>query len=334
MDRLVVTGGLGFIGSNFIHHILSNRSDLRVANVDYEGPSSNPSNTADLRRNKRYRHLKGNLAEPRIAKWVAKNADLVVHFAAETHVDRSIANPRPFLESNILGTYNLVDALRNGKIQRLVHISTDEVYGSANDGESFDEESRLDPSSPYSATKAASDQLVNAWIRTYKVPGMILRCTNNYGPYQHPEKLIPKTIIRGLNDLQVPLYGGGTQVRDWIYVIDFCTAIEKALEKGEVGQTYNVSAENELTNKEVVQRILRQIGKPLSLIVSTEDRPGHDVRYSLSSERARAKLGWRPRHEFEHALGLTVKWYLENEPWWRPMATKKILSARPWKERW
>ena len=196
MDRLVVTGGLGFIGSNFIHHILSNRSDLRVANVDYEGPSSNPSNTSDLRRNKRYRHLKGNLAEPRIAKWVAKNADLVVHFAAETHVDRSIANPRPFLESNILGTYNLVDALRNSKSQRLVHISTDEVYGSANDGQSFDEESRLDPSSPYSATKAASDQLVNAWIRTYKVPGMILRCTNNYGPYQHPEKLIPKTIIR------------------------------------------------------------------------------------------------------------------------------------------
>jgi len=249
-------------------------------------------------------------------------------------VDRSIANPSPFLESNIIGTYNLLEALRNSNVQRLVHISTDEVYGSADNGESFNEESRLDPSSPYSGTKAASDQLVNAWTRTYKVPGMILRCTNNYGPYQHPEKLIPKTIIRGLNDLAVPLYGGGMQVRDWIYVIDFCTAIEKALEKGEVGETYNVSAGNELTNKEVVERILRHIGKPSSLIVTAEDRPGHDARYSLSSEKARSSLGWRPTNEFEQALSVTVKWYRENESWWKPMATKKTLSTKPWKERW
>ncbi len=329
-----MTGGSGFIGSNFIHHIILSQPTLNVANVDYEGLSSNPSNLLDLKKNKRYRLVKGNLAEPGVAAWIAKNADFIVHFAAETHVDRSIANPKPFLESNVIGTYNLVEALRQSSVRRLVHISTDEVYGSAGAGESFSENSRLDPSSPYSATKAASDQLVNGWTRTYKIPGIILRCTNNYGPFQHPEKLIPKTTIRAMKDLEIPLYGGGTQVRDWIFVEDFCTAIEKAMDHGEVGQVYNISAGNEVTNKEVVQRILKQLGKPQSLVVNAEDRPGHDVRYSLSSDRARKSLGWRPIHDFENALGSTVKWYTENENWWKPLANEKVLSVKPWKERW
>ncbi|HZD12104.1 MAG TPA: dTDP-glucose 4,6-dehydratase [Candidatus Binatus sp.] len=334
MERLIVTGGLGFIGSNFIHHILDNRSDLTVVNVDYQGPSSNLSNVKDLRQNKRYRQLKGNLTDPKIARWIVKNADLVVHFAAETHVDRSIANPKPFLESNILGTYALLEAARKSKIRRLIHISTDEVYGSAYIGESFVENSGLDPSSPYSGTKAASDQLVTAWTRTYKVPAVIMRCTNNYGPYQHPEKLIPKTIIRGLSDLEIPLYGGGTQIRDWIYVLDFSDAIMKALEKGDVGETFNVSTGNELTNKEIVGRILKLIGKPLSLMKTTEDRPGHDTRYSLSSEKARKVLDWRPTHEFDDALRLTVDWYRNHGSWWKPLATRKTLSKTPWKEKW
>ncbi len=334
MDRLVVTGGSGFIGSNFVHYILTSRPNIIVANVDYEGPSSNPANLADLKTDKRYRRVKGNLVQPAVAAWVAKNADLVVHFAAETHVDRSIANPKPFLDSNIVATYNLIEAFRGSKVRRFIHISTDEVYGSAGRSESFTENSRLDPSSPYSGTKAASDQLVNAWTRTYKVPGVIMRCTNNYGPFQHPEKLIPKTTIRAMKNLEIPLYGGGMQVRDWIHVEDFCSAIEKALDAGEPGQVYNVSAGNEYTNKDVVQRILKQLGKPQSLVVSAEDRPGHDVRYSLSSERARKELGWRPTHDFDHALGSTVKWYTENEKWWKPLATEKVLSAKPWKEKW
>ncbi len=332
MDRLAVTGGLGFIGSNFIHHIIESRADVTITNVDYQGPGSNPANLKDLRKNPRYVFIEGDLADPRVSSKALRNSDVVVNFAAETHVDRSIADPKPFFRSNLNGTFNLLEASREYRVRKLVHISTDEVYGSIESG-SYDEEAPLTPSSPYSATKAAGDLLARAWNATYKVPVIILRCTNNFGPYQHPEKLIPKTIIRALKGQEIPLYGGGKQVRDWIFVKDFCLAIEKALEKGAPGEIYNISAGNELTNRDVAERLLKQIGKSATRIVEVEDRPAHDFRYSLSSSKARQQLDWSPRHTFDEALTVTAKWYQDNQGWWRPLATPKTLSATPWKER-
>ncbi len=333
MDNLVVTGGLGFIGSNFIHHIVEHRQDLRITNVDCQGLGSNPANLREIEKNKKYRFVKGNLAEYSFTQKVLRNADFVVNFAAETHVDRSISKPELFFRSNAKGTFNLLQAARKSRISRFVHISTDEVYGSIGSG-SFDENSPLNPSSPYSATKAAADLMVRAWNATYHVPAVSLRCTNNFGPRQHPEKFIPKTIIRGMNDQEIPLYGEGRQVRDWIFVYDFCTAIEQAMEKGASGEVYNVSAGNELSNREVAERLLKKLGKSTAKITSVEDRPGHDFRYSLSSVKARQDLDWKPTHSFDEALGLTVKWYRENRSWWKPMASSKTLSATPWKERW
>ncbi len=332
MDSLVVTGGLGFIGSNFIHHIMESRQDLRILNVDYMGPGSNPANVKKFKENKRYRFLKGNLADYRFTRNALKNVDFVVNFAAETHVDRSIANPESFFKSNAKGAFNLLQSAAGSKIDKLVHISTDEVYGSIGSG-SFDENSPLNPSSPYSATKAAADLMARAWNATYKLPVVTLRCTNNFGPRQHPEKFIPKTIIRAMRGKDIPLYGGGKQIRDWIFVRDFCTAVEKAMEKGVPGEVYNISAGNELSNREVAERLLKQLGI-LTTIVNVEDRPGHDFRYSLNSEKARRNLEWRPSHTFDEGLASTIKWYQENSSWWKPMATTKVLSATPWKERW
>ncbi len=332
MDSLVVTGGLGFIGSNFIHHIMESRQDLRIVNVDYMGPGSNPANVKKFKENKRYRFLKGSLADYGFTRNALKNADFVVNFAAETHVDRSIANPESFFKSNAKGAFNLLQSAAESKIDKLVHISTDEVYGSIASG-SFDENSPLNPSSPYSATKAAADLMARAWNTTYKLPVVTLRCTNNFGPRQHPEKFIPKTIIRAMRGKDIPLYGGGKQIRDWIFVRDFCTAVEKAMEKGVPGEVYNISAGNELSNREVAERLLKQLGI-LTTIVNVEDRPGHDFRYSLNSEKARRNLEWRPSHTFDEGLASTIKWYQENSSWWKPMATTKVLSATPWKERW
>lgn len=297
------------------------------------GPGSNPSNVKGLSGSRHYRFIKGDLSDYKTITRILKGADYVVNFAAETHVDRSIANPLPFLKSNVIGAYNLLQAARESKIRRLVHISTDEVYGPVESG-SFSEESPLNPSSPYSATKAAGDNLVKAWSTTYKIPATILRCTNNFGPNQHPEKFIPKTIIRATKDMEIPLYGGGRQVRDWIYVGDFCTAIEKALERGSPGEIYNISTGNEITNRNVAERLVKHLGKSVSKIVEVEDRPAHDTRYSLSSEKARHHLSWSPAHTFDEALSLTVNWYLENQSWWKPLATPKVLSPAPWKERW
>jgi dTDP-glucose 4,6-dehydratase len=333
LHRIVVTGGLGFIGSNFVRHILESRKKDEVINVDYMGPTSDPSNLDSVRGIPRYRFVKGNIANSRLCRKVVRNADFVVNFAAETHVDRSIAGPNPFLESNVIGTFNLLDACRQTDVRKIIHISTDEVYGSIDSG-SFNEESPLNPSSPYSATKAAADMIAKAWCATYEVPAVILRCTNNFGPNQNPEKFIPKTIIRALKGMPVPLYGGGEQVRDWIYVEDFCTAIERSIDKGQPGEIYNISAGNELTNREVAQAILKQLGKPSSLLVETEDRPGHDFRYSLSSGKARRKLRWHPASSMRAALARTVDWYLANTKWWRDLASAKVLSTQPWKEKW
>jgi dTDP-glucose 4,6-dehydratase len=333
LENLIVTGGLGFIGSNFIHHILRSREDLTITNIDCKGLGSNPANVRELRNNKRYRFVKGNLADYDFTRRALRTANTVVNFAAQTHVDRSIANPEPFFDSNVKGAYNLFQSVLKNKVSKLVHISTDEVYGSTNSG-SFDENSPLNPSSPYSATKASADLMANAWKATFKLPVITLRCTNNFGPRQHPEKFIPKSIIRALNGKSVPLYGGGQQIRDWIYVDDFCEAIEQVIEKAPPGEVYNVSAGNELTNRDVADRLLKQIGDPSVRLVNVEDRPGHDFRYSLNSEKARRSFGWRPSHSFDDGLALTVKWYRENASWWKPLATTKILSDAPWKRQW
>jgi len=333
LENLIVTGGLGFIGSNFIHHILHSREDLTITNIDCKGLGSNPANVRALKHNRRYRFVEGDLANTVFTRSALKGARTVVNFAAQTHVDRSIANPQPFFDSNIRGAYNLFQSALKNKVSRLVHISTDEVYGSAQSG-SFDENSPLNPSSPYSATKASADLMAHAWESTFKLPVITLRCTNNFGPRQHPEKFIPKAIIRALNGKSIPLYGGGQQVRDWIYVSDFCQAIEQAIEKGTPGDVYNISAGNELTNRDVADRLLKLIGDPSVTVVDVDDRPGHDFRYSLNSEKARRTFGWKAAHSFEEGLGLTVEWYRENPSWWKRLATAKILSDAPWKQQW
>lgn len=256
-----------------------------------------------------------------------------MNLAAQTHVDRSISDPEHFFESNARGAFNLFRAAQEGRVNRVVHISTDEIYGSIESG-SFDEESPLKPSSPYSATKASADLIARAWNTTYKLPVVILRCTNNFGPRQHPEKFIPKAIIRALNGRDIPLYGGGGQVRDWIYVEDFCAAIELAISKANPGEIYNISAGNEMSNREVAEKLVKQLDGARVKLVEVEDRPGHDYRYSLDSQKARRSLGWSPTRSFDEGLGITVKWYREHVSWWKPLATQKVLSDAPWKERW
>lgn len=263
--------------------------------------------------------------------FVAGVGNIVAH---NTHVDRSISNPYSFIKSNVVGVFTILEAIRkNNPDTKLVHISTDEVYGDITQG-SFKEEDRLKPSSPYSASKAAADMFVLAYVRTYGLHAIITRCTNNYGSYQFPEKLIPKTIIRASMNLKVPIYGTGKNVRDWIYVLDHCEAIDLVMRKGEKGEIYNISSGEEKTNLEVVKTILKLMGKDESLIEFVEDRPGHDLRYSLDSTKIRKELGWRPKHSFKEGIRRTVKWYLENEQWWKPLANEKVLHPTPWKLRW
>jgi dTDP-glucose 4,6-dehydratase len=278
--------------------------------------------------------VKGDLLDFDLVSRLVREVDAVVNFAAETHVDRSIANPRAFLESNTVGTFNLLEAARlNNPRLRIVHVSTDEVYSDILVG-SYKEEDRLKPSSPYAASKAAADMFCLAYHRTYGLDVVVTRCTNNFGPYQFPEKLIPKTIIRASLGMKVPIYGTGRNVRDWIYVLDHCEALDLVLERGRSGEIYNISSGNELDNLTLVKKILRIMGKDESLIEFVEDRPGHDVRYSLDSSKIRRELGWRPRRSLEEALKETVEWYLKNEWWWRPLADERVLHPTPWKLRW
>ena len=332
--KLLVTGGMGFIGSNFIRHVLKSHKDWEVINLDKLGYGSNPANLKDIENDSRYTFVKGDIADFELVRELVKQVDAVVNFAAESHVDRSISSPDHFLKSNVIGIYTILEAIRkeNPGI-RLVHISTDEVYGDILEG-SFREEDALKPSSPYSATKAAADSLVLGWARTYRLNASITRCTNNYGPYQFPEKLIPKTIIRASMGLKVPIYGTGQNVRDWIYVEDHVRAVETVLLKGEAREIYNVSAGEEKTNLEVVKTVLRLLGKENSLIEFVEDRPGHDLRYSLDSWKITRDLKWRPKVGFEEGIKLTVEWYLKNEDWWRPLVTEKVLHPTPWKLGW
>jgi dTDP-glucose 4,6-dehydratase len=331
--KILITGGLGFIGSNFCRYIITKHSNYEIVNIDKIGMGANPANLQDLEHEKRYKFIKGDIRNSKLVNKIIKQVDAVVNMAAETHVDRSIADPKPFIQNNAIGTFIILEAVRkhNDKI-KLVQVSTDEIYGEIQEG-SFKENDAPKPSNPYSASKAAADMFVIAYHKTYGLDVAITRCTNNYGPYQIPEKLIPKTIIRALRNLSVPIYGSGENVRDWIYVQDHCKAIDFVLGKGESGEIYNISSGHELPNIGIVKKILDLLDKPAGLITFVEDRPGHDMRYSLDSSKIRSKLGWRPKFSFERALDATVNWYVNNKLWWRPLATEKILHATPWKQR-
>lgn len=329
--KILVTGGLGFIGSNFCKHVLKKHPDFDLINVDKMGLGANPANLHDIDKNKRYNFVKGDICNPQFMHKIITDVDVLVNIAAETHVDRSIADPYMFLLNNTMGTFTVLEAVRkHDKRIRLVHVSTDEVYGQALKG-SFAENDPLDPSNPYSASKAAADMFALAYHKTYDLNVSITRCTNNFGPYQLPEKFIPKTIIRALRDLPVPIYGSGTNIRDWIYVQDHCEAIDAVMREGKAGEVYNVSAGNEFPNIEIVKKILALLDKPETLITFVEDRPGHDVRYSLDSTKTRSTLNWQPKFSFKQSLESTVRWYVENKPWWTPLATKALLHPTPWK---
>lgn len=329
--KILVTGGLGFIGSNFCRYIFSKYSDCRIINIDKLGVGANQANLKDLENQKQYQFIKGDICDSKLISKLIKSVDAIVNIAAETHVDRSIVAPIPFIQSNTMGTFTILEAMRkcNSNI-RLVHVSTDEVYGEITDG-SFKENDQLKPSNPYSASKAAADMFATAYHKTYGLDAVIIRCTNNYGPYQFPEKLIPKTIIRALKNLPVPIYGSGKNIRDWIYVQDHCEAIDLALRNGETGEIYNISAGNEIPNTKIARKILQLLDKPEDLITFVEDRPGHDIRYSLDSSKIKSKLGWKPKFSFEEALKATVRWYVNNEWWWKPLVTDEIIHPTPWK---
>jgi dTDP-glucose 4,6-dehydratase len=331
--KLLVTGGLGFIGSNLCHYIIANHPDYEIINIDKIGIGANPASLKDLEKERRYRFVKGDICDSNIVDRLIRQVDAVINVAAETHVDRSIANPAEYIQNNTVGTFTVLEAVRKyNRNTRLVQVSTDEVYGEIPEG-SFTEKDAPKPGSPYSAAKASADMFVQAYHKTYNLDVSITRCTNNFGPYQFPEKLIPKTIIRAIKNLSVPIYGTGKNIRDWLYVQDHCRAIDCVLTKGKSGEIYNVSSGKEITNIEIVQKILKHLGKDRDLIAFVEDRPGHDIRYSLDSSRIRSELGWKPEHSFEEALRETIDWYVHNEAWWKPLATEETLNPTPWKQK-
>ena len=329
--RLLVTGGLGFIGSNFCRHILRTYPEIEIINLDKIGTTTNSHSLKDLENEKRYTFIRGDICDSKLLKYLITHVDAVVNMAAETHVDTSIVNPTSFLQNNTVGTFTLLEAIKkfNDKA-KLVHVSTDEVYGTILEG-SVTEEATIKPSNPYSASKAAADFFVLAYCKTYNLNISITRCTNNFGPYQFPDKLIPKTILRVLKNLKVPVYGTGKNIRDWIYVQDHCEAIEHVLMKGQPSEIYNISSNNDMPTIEIVKKILNLLGKSEDLVDYVEDRPGHDARYSIDSIKIRTKLNWKPKFSFMGALESTVNWYLNNEWWWKSLATKKILASTPWK---
>ena len=306
--KILITGGAGFIGTNFVHYMHENY-DYDIVILDKLTYAGNKDNLKDILPDIQF--IKGDIGSEEDVKTAMKDCDLVVNFAAETHVDRSITDPSIFVKTDVLGTYNLLEYVRKYDVEKYLQISTDEVYGSIEDG-SFTEESNIDPSSPYSASKAGGDVLVNSYFKTYSTPVLITRSSNNYGPYQYPEKLIPLFILNAMQDKSLPVYGKGLNVRDWIYVMDNCSGIDTVLNKGKFGEVYNIGGGNEKTNIEITHMILDLLGKPESLITYVEDRLGHDLRYSLDSAKTR-ELGWKPEWTFEDGLKQTVEWYVENK---------------------
>jgi dTDP-glucose 4,6-dehydratase len=321
MKNLLITGGCGFIGSNFIRYFLKHRPGWRVTNLDKLSYSGNPSNLRDLKGSSRYKFVKGDITDKKLVAGLMRKSTAVVHFAAETHVDRSIESADDFLKTNILGTASLLEASLACGVKRFVHMSTDEVYGSIARGYA-DERAPLLPNSPYSASKAGADLLVRSFQETYGHPAMIVRCTNNYGPYQFPEKVIPLFVTNLIEGKTVPLYGNGKNRRDWIYVEDACRALLLVLEKGKAGEIYNAGAHHEMSNLELTRAILRHFGKGREMIRYVADRLGHDLRYAVNFSKLK-KLGFRPRWSFAKGLAATAKWYRDNPEWWRSLKHDK-----------
>ena len=315
MRDILVTGGAGFIGSNFCRYMLDRYPECRITVLDALTYAGNLDNLADMRDNPRFRFVHGDIRNKGDVDQLVEESSAIVNFAAETHVDRSIDDPGSFVLTDVYGVFTLLEACRRHGIQKFVHISTDEVYGSIEEG-SFKEGDCLEPNSPYSASKAGGELLARSYFVTYGLPIIITRGSNNFGPYQYPEKLIPLFITNAMDDKPLPVYGDGQQVRDWIYVLDHCSGIDFALHKGEPGTAYNLGGGNERTNLEITGLILKLLGKPESLIKYVTDRPGHDRRYSLDC-RLMKSIGWQPEHTFEDALKRTVDWYVSNDPWWR-----------------
>lgn len=316
--KLLVTGGAGFIGSNFVRYMVKKYPEYQIVNLDELTYAGNLENLKDIEDASNYKFVKGDIADRDFINQLFEEEkfDYVLNFAAESHVDRSITNPDIFIKTNIQGTQVLLDAAKNIKVKKYLQVSTDEVYGTLGETGYFTEETPLAANSPYSASKAGADMLVRAYHETFDLPVNITRCSNNYGPFHFPEKLIPLMIINALNDKELPIYGDGLNVRDWLHVEDHCQAIDLVLHKGANGEVYNVGGNNERTNIEIVKTILNQLGKPESLIKYVKDRPGHDRRYAIDATKLRTELGWTPKYTFDTGIEQTIKWYLENQEWW------------------
>ncbi len=324
MRKILVTGGAGFIGSNYIKTVLNERDDIEIINLDKLTYAGNLENLIDVESKKNYTFIKGDITNNELVEYIFTKYKIneVINFAAESHVDRSILGSEVFYRTNVIGTNVLLEASRRHEVNRFLQISTDEVYGSLGETGFFTEKTPLSPNSPYSSSKAGADMMALAFYHTYKMPILITRCSNNYGPYQFPEKLIPLMIINALNNKKLPVYGDGKNVRDWIYVIDHNKAIQLVLDKGVPGEVYNIGAENEMQNIQIIKLILGILGKSEDLIEYVKDRPGHDRRYAIDATKIKTELNWKPEFSFEEAIVKTVNWYLENKQWW-----ERIISG-------
>ena len=326
--RIIVTGGAGFIGGNLARHLLRERPDVRVTVLDALTYAGNRESLRDLEADPRFGFVHGDIRDAALVDGLAATHDAIVHLAAESHVDRSISDPGVFVRTNVEGTVVLLEAAHRHGHDRYVQVSTDEVYGRLGPTGCFTEETPLAPNSPYAASKAAADLMVRAWHETFGLPAMITRCSNNYGPYHFPEKLIPLFITNALHDEPLPVYGDGLYVRDWLHVEDHCRAIARVLEAGRPGEVYNVGGNNEHTNLAITGMILRALGKPETLVRHVQDRPGHDRRYAIDASKLRRELGWEPRYDLETGLAQTLDWYLTNRAWWEPLRARAVEARR------
>lgn len=324
--KLLVTGGAGFMGSNFVRYILNKYQNYSIINLDKLTYSGNLDNLKEVEKNPRYRFVKGDICDENIVDSLCKEVDIVVNYAAETHVDRSIFDPAAFVKTDVIGTYTLLEKAKKYKHNRFIQISTDEVYGSIKEGK-FTEESPFEPNSPYASSKAGGDLLCRSYVTTYNMPVIVTHSCNFFGPFHYPEKFIPLTIVNLLQNKKVPVYGDGLQVREWIYTEDHCAAIDEILHKGKIGEVYNISSAQEWKNIDVVKLILRILNKDEELISYVKDRPGHDRRYSLDSSKLKNDLGWKPKYKFEDALEKTIEWFKANEWWW-----KNIVESNEYKD--
>ncbi len=326
--KLLITGGAGFMGSNFIRYILKKYPNYKIINLDKLTYAGNLENLKDVENNPNYTFIKGDIAKKEdVERAFHKSVNMIINYAAETHVDRSILEPDAFIKTDVFGTYNLLEAVRTGKAQKMIQISTDEVFGMVHEmGEEFTEESKFDPSSPYSASKAGGDHLCSAYFKTYKTPVIITHSCNFYGPYQYPEKLIPLAITNLIEGEKVPVYGQGRQFREWIFTSDHCRAIDAILHKGKIGEVYNIGTRERKENIEVIKNILNILGESDNEIETVEDRPGHDFGYAVNPDKLMNELGWKPEVTFKEGLKKTIEWYKENENWWKKIKSGEYLE--------